>query len=420
MEKRFETRKREIEQDAKIDKKDLAGAAQRLDQFLVPFFVELPRSETRKNALMFVQGLLSDLQRKNVESIAYRFGQNRYNFQRFIGEAVWDHQVILDRIAQQAAKLYGEDDGILVFDPSAFKKDGKQSVGVARQWLGRFGKVDNGQVGTFMAYVTRKEHALVNAKLFIPQEWNDDPARCERAHIPEEEYRKHKTRHQHCLEMLDQQGKFLPHQWIAGDDELGKSSSFRQELRKRNEQYVLAVPCNTTVCDWKIVLKYKGYEALPPESFDRVDEWKDCIKQSEWFVINVRDGEKRPLVIRLVKYRVMAHTESGKSGSGEAELLIIVERPDGNGLKYDYYLSNALDASFEELARVILGSHRVEDCFCRAKGECGLADYEVRTWLGWHHHVTLSLLATFFLTKETLRAKKKSVVDSSDLWSCVG
>jgi SRSO17 transposase len=419
MEKRFETRKREIEHDATIDKKDLAGAAQRLDRFLAPFFEYLPRSETRKNGTMYVQGLLSDLPRKTVESIAYRFGQERYNVQRFIGEAQWDHQVILNRIAENAAKQFGENDGILVFDPSAFKKDGKQSAGVARQWLGRFGKVDNGQVGTFMAYVTRKEHVLVNAKLFIPQEWNDDPARCERAHIPKEEYAKHKTRHQHCLEMLDEQGDLLPHQWIAGDDELGKSSSFRRELRKRNEQYVLAVPSNTTVCDWKIVLKYKGYEALPQDSFDRVDEWKDCIKQSEWSVIDVRDGEKRPLVMRLVKYRVMAHTESGKSGCGEAELLIIVERPDGNGLKYDYYLSNALDASSEELARVILGAHRVEDCFRRAKGECGLADYEVRTWLGWNHHVTLSLLATFFLTKETLRAKKKSFVDSADVWTCV-
>ena len=420
MEKRFETRKREIEQDAQIDKKDLAGAARRLDQFLPPFFESLPRSETRENATMFVQGLLSDLARKNVESIAYRFGQPRRSLQRFIGEAIWDHQVILDHIARQAAKLYGEDDGIIVFDPSAFEKDGKLSAGVARQWLGRFGKVDNGQVGTFMAYVTRKEHVLVNAKLFIPQEWNDDPARCERAHIPKEEYRKHKTRHQHCLEMLEQQGTLLPHRWIAGDDELGKSSSFRQELRKRNEHYVLAVPSNTTVCDWKIVLKYKGYEALPQQVFDRVDEWKDCIKKHEWTVIDVRDGEKRPLVMRLVKYRVMAHTESGKSGSGEPELLIIVERPDGNGLKYDYYLSNALDASLEELARVILGSHRVEDCFCRAKGECGLAEYEVRTWSGWHHHVTLSLLAAFFLTKETMRAKKKSLVDSTDLRTCVG
>ena len=162
MEKRFETRKREIEQDALIDKKDLAGAAQRLDRFLAPFFESLPRSETRENASRYVQGLLSDLHRKNVESIAYRFGQDRRALQFFVGAAQWDHQMILNRIAENAAKLFGEDDGILVFDPSAFKKDGKMSAGVARQYLGRFGKVDNGQVGTFMAYWTYPRAPAVN------------------------------------------------------------------------------------------------------------------------------------------------------------------------------------------------------------------------------------------------------------------
>jgi SRSO17 transposase len=408
MEQRFKTRKQEIEQDAKINKKDLARTMERLDRFLTPFFDYLPRSETRKNAEIYVQGLLSDIERKNVENIAYRFGQDRYNIQRFIGEAKWNHQVILNRIAVNAAKLFGENDGILVFDPSAFKKDGKQSAGVARQWLGRFGKVDNGQVGTFMAYVTRKEHTLINTKLFIPQEWNDDPIRCERARIPEAEYKTHKTRHQHCLEMLDEQGHLLPHQWIAGDDELGKSSSFRKELRKRKEQYVLAVPCDTNVRDLEMMLEYQGRGAPQKIKFCRVDKWKDSIAKEKWKTIDVRDGEKRPLVMRLMKCRVMARTEIGKSGSGDSELLIVAERPDGNGVKYDYYLSNALDSSLDELARVILGSHRVEDCFRRAKGECGLADYEVRTWSGWHHHVSLVLLVAFFLTKETLRAKKKT------------
>ena len=408
MEQRFAARKREIEQDAKLDTKDLAGAAQRLDRFLAPYFEYLPRSETRENATIFVQGLLSDLKRKNVESIAYRFGQYRRGLQRFIGEAVWDHQVILNRIAEQAAKLYGEQDGVLVFDPSGVEKDGKLSAGVARQWLGRFGKVDNGQVGTFLAYVTRKEHVLVNMRLFIPQEWNDDPARCQRARIPESEYKVHKTRHQQCLEMLDEQGDLLPHKWTSGDSELGRSSSFRRALRERGKNYVLAIPCNTTVCNWNIMLGNKDHEALPKEAFKRVDVRKDFVREDEWSVVDVRDGEKGPLVMRLVKYRIIAHTESGESGSGVEELLIIAERPDRNGLKYDYYLSNVLDAPIEELARVILASHRVEDCFARAKGECGLADYEVRTWSGWHHHVTLSLLAAFFLTKETTRAKKKS------------
>ena len=209
MERRFEERKREIEQDAKIDKKALAGSVRRLQQFGQPYFEHFRRSETRENAQIFLEGLLSDLPRKNVESIAYRYEQDRQALQRFVGQTDWDHKPLLKRLAEQVGKEIGEDDGILVFDPSGFEKDGKISAGVARQWLGRFGKVDNGQVGTFMAYVTRQEHVLVNAKLFIPQEWNDNPARCKRARIPEKEYKKHKTRHQHCLEMYKEQGKLL-------------------------------------------------------------------------------------------------------------------------------------------------------------------------------------------------------------------
>jgi len=98
----------------------------------------------------------------------------------------------------------------------------------------------------------------VGAKLFIPQEWNDDPARCERALIPKEEYERHKTRHEHCLEMLDEQGALLPHSWVTGDDELGKSNWFRRVLRQRDEQYCLAVPSDTNVRDLDNVPEYTG------------------------------------------------------------------------------------------------------------------------------------------------------------------
>jgi SRSO17 transposase len=408
MKPRFKTRKREIEEDAKVDKKDLAGALRRLDGFLKPFFESLPRSESRGNATMLVKGLLSDIKRKNIEAIAYRFERDRRALQRFIGESVWDHQLILDRIARQAAKPYGEEDGVLAFDPSGFEKDGKMSAGVARQYLGRFGKVDNGQVGTFLAYVTRKEHVLVNAKLFIPQEWNDDPERCRRAKIPQSEYETHKTRHEHCLEMLDEQGDLLPHRRITGDDELGKSSRFRWSLRNREERYVLAVPCNTNVRDLNDVPEYSGHGPHPKGKFGRVDHWKERLATKDWTEFDIRDGEKKTLKMKVAIGRVMAHTEIGKDGSGDEEWSIVVERPEGSGVKYDYYLSNADDATpVDELARVVLASHRIEDCFRRAKDVCGLAEYEVRTWPGWHHHVTLSLLATFFLTKETLRSKKK-------------
>lgn len=406
MEQRFEIRKNEIEQDAKINKHATAGAVRRLQQFGKPFFEHFRRSETRENAQLVLEGLLSDIPRKNVESIAYRYERDRQALQRFVGQTDWDHQPLLDKLVEQVAATIGEEDAILAFDPSGFEKDGKMSAGVARQWLGRFGKVDNGQVGTFLAYVTRTEHVLVNAKLFIPQEWNDDPARCKRAHIPEKEYKKHKTRHKHCLEMLDEQGKKLPHKWITGDDELGRSSTFRRALRKRKEKYILAVPSNTSVRDLENVPKYSGRGAPPKGAFCQVAQWKKGI--TEWREIDVRDGEKRPLMLKLATCRVLAKTEQGRKNKQE-ERLIVTVRPDGNGVKHDYYLTNDFESSDEELARVIVGSHRVEDCFRRAKGSCGLADYEVQTWYGWHHHVTLVLLACWFLTKETLRAKKKGV-----------
>jgi len=406
MERRFDERKREIEHDAHIDKSALAGCVRRLQQFGKTYFAHFRRSETRQNAQFFLEGLLSDLPRKNVESIAYRYEQDRRALQRFIGQTDWDHKVLLQRLAEQVAAEIGEVDGILVFDPSGFEKDGKKSAGVQRQWLGRFGKVDNGQVGTFMAYATRQEHVLVNVRLFIPKEWNDDPARCKRAHIPDQEYKKHKTRHQHCLEMLKEQGKLLPHKWVAGDDEMGKVSSFRRALRKRKVKYVLAVPCNTKVRDLEDVPKYSGRGAPAKGAFVRVDEWKKSLTEKDWQVLEVRDGEKGVIVRKLAVCRVLAHTERGRKDACE-ELLIVTERPDGAGVKYDYYLSNALDESVDEFSRVIVASHRVEDCFRRAKSACGLADYEVQTWHGWHHHVALSLVACWFLTKETLRRKKR-------------
>jgi SRSO17 transposase len=204
--------------------------------------------------------------------------------------------------------------------------------------------------------------------------------------------------------MLDEQGELLPHKWITGDSELGKSSSFRRALRKRKKNYVLAISCSTTVRDLENVAICPDC-GTPQDEFIRVDEWKKTLTDADWQVIDVRDGEKGPIVRKLAMCRVLAHTERNRTSN--AELLIVTERQDGKGVKYDYYLSNVLAESPVELCRVIVASHRIEDCFRRAKSECGLADYEVQTWYGWHHHVTMSMLACWFLTWETLRRKKR-------------
>jgi SRSO17 transposase len=215
-----------------------------------------------------------------------------------------------------------------------------------------------------------------------------------------------RTRHQLALEMLQECGGSLPHAWIAGDDEMGRPTSFRLGLRGRGERYLLAVPSNTTARDIEAPPpEYSGRGRRPKNPFVRLDDWAAAVPEGDWTRIEVRDGEKGPLVIEAVKRRVQARTETG--GTGPEEMLFVTRERQADGtFKHDYYLSNcAADVPLEELARVAKAAHRIEECFERAKGEAGLADYQVRTWIAWHHHQTLSLLAAWFLNQEARRGK---------------
>ena len=406
MERRFEIRRRKILQEADIKQEVADGMLKRLEEFTAPFINSLGRREPKENAHIYISGLLSDLRRKNVESIAYRYDQDRRALQRFIGFALWDHQPLQQELARQIGTELGEDDGVIVFDPSAHKKCGNDSVGVQRQWLGRLGKVDNGQVGIYMGYASRKEHTLVDMRLYLPKQWAKDKARRKKCGVPKQI--RYQTRHELALDMLKNNGKYLPHSWIAGDDEMGRSSRFRRDLRDLDEQYLLAVPSNTGIRDLDSPPPAYGGRGQPPKQpFQRVDRWRDLLTDDTWTRIDVRDGEKGPLVLEIVKRRVVARTERSWHDFTE-ELLIVTRTPDGNGkVKYDYYLSSApADTPLEELARVIKAEHRIEDSLKRAKSEAGLSDYEVRTWAGWYHHQTLSLIATWFLICETRRGKK--------------
>ena len=219
---------------------------------------------------------------------------------------------------------------------------------------------------------------------------------------------RYRTRHELALEMLATNGRHLPHKWIAGDDEMGRSSRFRRDLRALDERYLLDVPSNTNIRDMEVEPPaYSGRGRLPKQPFQRVDTWCDSLNKDTWTRINVRDGEKGPLVLEIVKRRVLARTERSCRDATE-ELLVITRSLDENGkMKYDYHLSNAHpDTPLKELARVVKAEHRIEDCIKRAKSEAGLSDYEVRTWAGWYHHQTLSLIAAWFLIRETQRGEK--------------
>jgi SRSO17 transposase len=384
----------------------------RLERFMQPFIETFVRREQIDHAHTFVQGLLSDLEDKNTESIAYRFGQDRMPLQWFVGISDWDDEPLREELVRQVGQRLGRDDGVLVFDPSAFPKSGKDSVGVARQWCGRLGKVDNCQVAVYMGYVSMEEHALVDMRLYMPKEWTKDKRRRDKAGVPKRV--RFRTRHQLCLEMLQKHGDKLPHSWIAGDDEMGRPYTFRRRLDRLGERYLLAVPSNTSIRDLETEEPpYCGHGRRPKRPWQRVDRWAASLPKRAWTTIDVRDGSKGPLVVEIVKRRVVGRTH--RRQEGHEEVLVVIrfrDRDNHRVLKTDYYLSNAsAETELAEFARVAKAEHRIEECIQRAKSEAGLADYEVRNWKGWHHHQTLSLIATWFLVTEARRGKKMDPCD---------
>jgi SRSO17 transposase len=401
MERRYRIRLDELLNDAEVQRGVLKGVLPRLQSFLQPFVVALTSPEQQLNAQHYVQGLLSDLDGKDIESIAYLHDRERQGLQKFMGQAEWNHRPLVTELARQIGVELGEADGVLVLDPSAFAKKGRESVGVQRQWCGRLGKMENCQVGIYLGYVSSREHALVDFRLFLPRDWAKAKQRRVKAGVPRNV--RFQTRHELMLEMLDEHGAVLPHAWIAGDDELGRSSWFRQQLRERNERYLLAVPSNTLVRDLKAPAP-PGDRRQPP--WVRVERWCAAVLEKAWQTIEVRAGAKGPVVVQAVATLVQARME-GKVSDVWETLVVFREKQNDGTWKHDYLLSNAwVTTALPEFARVFKAEHRIEECLQRAKGEAGLADYQVRTWEGWHHHQTLALLATWFLTQETRRGKK--------------
>ncbi len=408
----FEARKQALLKECNVAPQIFQEVEFRLQRFLEPFVASLARREQVEHVHTFVSGLLSDLEHRNVESIAYRFGQQRLPLQHFIGLSEWDDRTLRQELARQIGRELGALDGVLVFDPSSFPKSGCESVGVARQWCGRLGKIENCQVAMFLGYVSSREHMLVDMRLYLPREWTADAARMRKAGVPKGT--KYRTRHELALELLEKHGSTLPHQWITGDDEMGRPAWFRRRLRELHEQYLLAVPSNTSIRDLEVEPPVGTGRGRPPKRpWQSVSAWAQAQPASAWIQLDVRDAAKGPLVVELLKRRVRTRNEKRQESLDDEVLVVIRYRDRDRAVtKIDFYLSNAQpDTTPGNFARAAKAEHRIEECLQRAKSEAGLADYEVRNWIGWHHHQTLSLIATWFLTTESRRGKK---MDSGD------
>ena len=386
--------------DATVNPDSVRDCTDRLTGFLRRYLPRFYRTEQRENAILVIRGLLSGLDRKTCEPIAIEAGRPRKPIQFFVGSGKWDDEAVMGELRAHVREELAEPDGVVVIDPSAFPKKGAESCGVARQWCGRLGKVDNCQVGVFLAYAATAGYAPLDRRLYLPEGWADDPTRREKCHVPPQVEFQEKW--QIALDLLDRSLPGLPHGWIVGDDEFGRPAEFRARLRQRHERYVLDVPCNTTVRDLqrrRPPRKKAGVGRKREVPFQRADAWADSQPESRWERITVRDAEKGPLVVDAMTVRVRAK-QDGRIGPEER---LVVIRPVGAS-RTDYALSNAgPEVPLAELVGVQRQRHRIEEVFEAGNGEAGLDHYEVRGWVGWHHHMTLSLVALWFLCLERRR-----------------
>ena len=403
--------------DATLTPEAVAGCQGYLTGFLQRYLPQFYRSEHRAHAVAVIHGLLSDLERKTCEPIASQAGLHRKTLQTFVGSGAWDDEAVMGELRQHVREELAGPDGVVVIDPSAFPKKGTESCGVGRQWCGRLGKVDNCQVGVFLAYAAEAGYAPLDRRLYLPEDWVGDPSRREKCHVPPEV--KFQEKWQIAWDLLDRSLPGLPHGWIVGDDEFGRASKFRAKLRGRRERYVLDVPCNTTIRDLeqrRPPRKKAGVGRKREVPFVRADAWAASQPASRWQRITVRGGEQGPLLVDAMTVRVRAK-QDGRIGPEER---LVVIRP-ADQTRVDYALTNAgAEVPLTELVRVQRQRHRIEELFEAGNGEAGLDHYEVRSWVGWHHHMTLSLVALWFLCLERRRVGGENpgghgVPDAADL-----
>jgi SRSO17 transposase len=329
-------------------------------------------------------------------------------FQHFISNAAWRHEPVIAQIARDADRLLGgKADSALILDESSFAKQGDRSVGVARQWCGRLGKVDNCQVAVFAVLTDGARHTPVDMRLYLPQRWIDDPARCDRAEIPTEA-RTMRAKSALALEMVHAaRARGMRFGWVGVDGGYGKEPAFLRALDDMGETFVADVHS-----DQRVWTEPPGLH-VPPPQFTRgrspskqhaavegitVEKLVAGFGANDWTRCTLRDSTRGPLRVDIAHRRVWVW--DGEETAARCWHLV-VRREVGAPKKIKYSLSNAsAGTSLERLAQMQGERYWVERAFEDAKGECGLADYQAVGWRAWHHHVTMVMLAMLFIAEQ--------------------
>ena len=389
-----------------------------LERF-TPHLADDKRSETRKErAEAYLRGLLLDAEStKTSESIALKVhgdpSQVRMT-QVFLGQSAWHDKPLRDELVSWVDEELATENGVLIVDESGFPKCGDKSVGVARQYCGATGKIDNCQMGVFLAYASDKGHTLLDERLYLNEAWAADENRRKEAGVPEDVV--FRTKPELALELIRQVGPKVRHGWVTFDEGYGKDPAFLSGLEELDERYIGEVP--KSFRGWlkrpkveepkagrngrtRRKARVKAGEPKP----QTVEEIAAALPASAWQRLRFREGSKGTQQAHFARIRIVVERDDLPG----PEVWLVIERSCDQAPYIKYYISNAaVDCPLMEMVQAGHQRWSVEDCFLRGKQEVGMDDYEVRGWRGWHHHMTLVMLALWFLVLQKRRLGKKN------------
>jgi SRSO17 transposase len=332
------------------------------------------RIEARRRVRAYLGGLLAPVERKNGWQLAENAGDRTPDgMQDFLARMRWDADQVRDDLRGYVVAQLGDSDAVLVLDETGFVKKGSKSVGVQRQYSGTAGRIENCQIGVFLGYASRHGHALIDRALYLPEVWANDPARRGAAGVPETTL--FATKPQLGRQMLGRAfAADVPCRWVTGDSVYGADYALRRSIEKNGRGYVLAVTSRQRL------------------GFKTVADWLEDVPGNGWQRLSAGDGAKGP---RLYDWTWLPYGSDAASGWQKG---LLIRRKLAQPEAFTFYLTLAPDtAELSDLVRVAGTRWTIEACFEAAKGEVGLDQYEVRSWTGWHRHITLAMLAHAYL-----------------------
>lgn len=345
-----------------------------LDDVVERIAARFGRFEPRRRAAAYLRGLLSPIERKNGWQLAEAAGDRTPDgVQEFLSRTRWDADVVRDDLQAYVVEQFGDADAVLVLDETGFLKKGKKSAGVARQYSGTAGRVENSQIGVFLGYASRHGSVLLDRALYLPKDWAKDRMRRAEAHIPNEVT--FATKPMLGLAMLERaRAAGVPFAWIIGDSVYGGVYALRQWAEQHRCGYVLTVTS-------------KQHLGLRP-----VSAWIEDLGEADWQRLSAGDGAKGP---RLYDWAYRPYAGGAKG----FRCGLLVRQSIADPSEITFYLTHAPEGTTLEALVKIAGTRwSIESLFEQSKGEVGLDQYEVRSWTGWHRHINFAMLALAYLT----------------------